>query len=147
MSVSRSSEAMAKTTGHAVRISGVVYDRQCKPLSGATIQLWQTNADGEYGPGHGTDQMRCCYLQGAVQTESGGRYQVDTIMPGHYKGAPDPPPAHIHFWVSHPSTPSLSTELDAAGDPYLPEDASPLVTLREEAGVLMGRFDIVLTGR
>jgi catechol 1,2-dioxygenase len=126
-------------------ISGVVYDSSCKPLSGAAIQAWQANADGEYGPGYGTSQLRCCYLQGGVETDANGRYQINTIMPGHYRGDAVPPPAHIHFWVSHPNARSLSTELDFAGDPYLPRDASPVVTLHDVSGVIQGSFDIVLS--
>jgi catechol 1,2-dioxygenase len=144
MSVSRSADTLAKTQGVPLTVSGVVYDSSCKPLSGAAIQAWQTNADGEYGPGHGTSQLRCCYLQGAVETDASGRYQIDSIMPGHYKGDAAPPPAHIHFWVSHPKARSLSTELDFAGDPYLPGEASPVVTLHDINGVMQGSFDIVL---
>ena len=138
---------MAKARGPALEISGVVYDQACRRLSGASIQVWQTNADGEYGPGHGTEQLRCCYVQGAVETDSEGRYEIDTIMPGHYKGDRTPPPAHIHLWISHPSAQSLSTELDFTGDPHLPKNADPVIELHQRNGVLEGAFDIVLTKR
>jgi len=147
MSVEPSANLVAKTQGQPLRIAGVVTDRRCRPLSGATLELWQTNADGEYGPGHGTPEMRCCYLQGAVQTDAAGRYEVETIKPGPYKGEAPPPPAHIHVWVAHPNAQSLSTELDFADDPYLPADATSVLTLHEVPGGLSGTFDFVLTDR
>jgi protocatechuate 3,4-dioxygenase beta subunit len=145
MELSRTPETLAQTGGNPLRLSGIVYDSRCRPLSGAVLQVWHTNANGEYGPGHGTSQLRCCYLVGAVETDGSGRYEIDTIMPGHYQGETTPPPVHIHFWVSHPTTRTLSTELDFAGDPYLPRDAKPVITLHEELGVLQGSFDIVLS--
>jgi protocatechuate 3,4-dioxygenase beta subunit len=147
MSLRASPDLIAKAEGQPLEIRGSVTDARCRPLSGATLELWQTNADGEYGPGHGTSEMRCCYVQGAVRTDAAGRYQVETIMPGHYSGEAPPPPAHIHVWVSHPSAQTLSTELDFAGDPYLPADAKAVLHLDHVAGRLHGTFDFVLTDR
>ena len=145
MELSRTPETLALTGGHPLRLSGIVSDRRCRPLSGAVLQVWHTNTNGEYGPGMGTSQLRCCYLQGAVETDASGRYQIETIMPGHYKGETPPPPVHIHFWVSHPTAPTLSTELNFARDPNLPRDAKPVITVHDEFGVLQGSFDIVLS--
>jgi catechol 1,2-dioxygenase len=132
-------------------ITGTIYADDCQtPLAGAFIEVWQTDARGEYGPGHGTGSLRCCYLLAALKTDSRGQYRIQTIRPGHYRGADPLPPAHIHFNVLYPGTLGVATELEFAGDPYLPKgDAhSEAISLQQESGsdggLLRGRFDIVL---
>ena len=110
-------QAAAKR-GQRLLVSGTVYAADCTtPLAGATLQVWQTDAEGVYGPGHGTGSLTCCYLQGELRTDARGRYQLTTVKPGHYKGEADAPPAHIHFEVSHPDARGLMTELLFEGDP------------------------------
>jgi catechol 1,2-dioxygenase len=108
----------AARRGQRLLVSGTVYAADCTTrLAGATLQVWQTDAEGVYGPGHGTGNITCCYLQGELRTDAGGRYQFTTVKPGHYKGETDPPPAHIHVEVSHPDAGGLMTELLFEGDP------------------------------
>jgi protocatechuate 3,4-dioxygenase beta subunit len=77
-----------------------------------------------------------------VKADSQGRYRIQTIRPGHYRGEDPPPPAHIHLNVSHGAA-GVLTEVVFSGDPYVSEDADA-VRLRTEDGRLVGRFDIVL---
>lgn len=150
-------EAAAEAPGRRGRpliLTGTVYAADCRtPLPGALIEVWQTDARGRYGPGHGTDNLRCCYLQGTVETDSSGGYEIQTIPPGHYRGDEPPPPAHIHFNVHYRGTPGVLTEVVFAGDPYLTsaEPGAEVISLRKEAGSdggrLLGRFDIVLSGK
>jgi protocatechuate 3,4-dioxygenase beta subunit len=149
--VERTAETVAAGRGgRRLLVSGTVYAAGCTtPLVGASLEVWQTNADGEYGPGHGSDDDRCCYLAAALRTDAGGRYQFETVMPGHYKGEQRPPPAHIHFEVRHPDAAGLLTELLFAGDPWLgPDPGGEIVQPTELAGsdppALQARFDIVL---
>jgi catechol 1,2-dioxygenase len=136
--------------GTPLILSGTVYGSDCRtPLPGALIEVWQTDARGVYGPGHGSANARCCYLQGIVKTDSAGRYSIQTIQPGHYRGEETPPPAHIHFNVHYDGTPGVLTEVVFAGDPYLMgESGAEVIRLREDSGSegkrLLGRFDIVL---
>jgi catechol 1,2-dioxygenase len=137
--------------GTPLIITGTVYASDCQTaLAGAFIEVWQTDARGEYGPGHGTESLRCCYLLAALETDSRGQYRIETIRPGHYRGAHPPPPAHIHFNVLYPGTLGVATELDFAGDPYLAKvDArTHAISLHRKSGsdgeLLRGRFDIVL---
>jgi len=113
-----------EASGVPIVIIGTVYDEHCTPLAGATLHVWQTDADGVYGPGHGTNNLQCCYLQGTVPTDTTGRYQLVTVMPGHYQGAQPPPPAHIHVDARRPGSGSLMTEIVFAGDPYLTHPAA-----------------------
>jgi protocatechuate 3,4-dioxygenase beta subunit len=139
-----------EASGVAIVITGTVYDERCTPVAGTTLHLWQTDADGVYGPGHGTNNLQCCYLQGTVQTDTTGRYQLVTVMPGHYKGAQPPPPAHIHVDARRPGSGSLMTEIVFAGDPYLTNpdaDGYVVVTLSPAPGASdprRGVADLVL---
>jgi protocatechuate 3,4-dioxygenase beta subunit len=149
--VARTAETVAKGRGgRRLVVSGTVYRADCAtPLAGASIEVWQTNAEGEYGPGQGTGDERCCYLAAALRTDERGRYQFETVKPGHYKGEPQPPPAHIHFEVRHPDAEGLLTELLFEGDPQLPPDPPGAVTRPEpvpgsDPPLLRARFDIVL---
>jgi protocatechuate 3,4-dioxygenase beta subunit len=149
--VARTAETVAKGRGgQRLVVSGTVYRADCRtPLAGASIEVWQTNAEGEYGPGQGSGDERCCYLAAALRTDERGRYQFETVKPGHYEGEPQPPPAHIHFEVRHPDADGLLTELLFEGDPQLPPDPPGAVTRPEpvpgsDPPLLRARFDIVL---
>jgi protocatechuate 3,4-dioxygenase beta subunit len=109
--------------GEPLVVVGTVYAHDCAPLAGATLTMYQTDGDGEYGPGHGTDNMLCCYLGGSVQTDAQGHFQVNTVRPAHYRGEANPPPAHIHLEVSHPNAPRLNSEIVFADDELLPANA------------------------
>jgi protocatechuate 3,4-dioxygenase beta subunit len=108
--------------GEPLVITGTVYDADCVPLADTRIHVWHTDGDGRYGPGHGTDDLACCYLQGTVRSDVDGRYRLVTTMPGHYEGEARPPPAHIHAEVTSPGGGSVMTEIVFADDPYLPEN-------------------------
>jgi protocatechuate 3,4-dioxygenase beta subunit len=136
--------------GQRLVVSGTVYRDDCAtPLAGASIEVWQTNAEGEYGPAQGTGDERCCYLAAALRTDGRGRYEFETVKPGHYKGAARPPPAHIHFEVRHPDADGVLTELLFEGDPWLGPDppgavTRPVAVPGSDPPALRARFDIVL---
>jgi protocatechuate 3,4-dioxygenase beta subunit len=150
--LTRTAETVAKGRGgQRLVVSGTVYRADCAtPLAGASIEVWQTNTEGEYGPRQGGgDDEQCCYLRAALRTDERGRYELHTVKPGHYKGEPQPPPAHIHFEVRHPNARGLLTELLFEGDPRLPPDPPGAVTRPEPVSgsdppLLRARFDIVL---
>jgi protocatechuate 3,4-dioxygenase beta subunit len=136
--------------GQRLVVSGTVYRDDCRtPLVGASIEVWQTNAEGKYGPAQGTADERCCYLAAALRTDGRGRYRFETVKPGHYKGEARPPPAHIHFEVRHPDATGLLTELLFEGDPALGpnppgEVVRPTPVPGSDPPTLSARFDIVL---
>lgn len=48
----------ASRRGQRLLVSGTVYAADCTtPLAGASLQVWQTNADGEYGPSQPTGRQ------------------------------------------------------------------------------------------
>src|SRR5207247_11406800 len=134
----------ARTRGEPRERPGVVDDRGWRTRAGSRIERWQAKASGEYGRPQGTDELRCCYLQGAVETDAAGRYVVDTIKPGNYLGLPGGAPGHIHFWVSHPGEQSLSIELNFSRNLSVPADEGPVVPLRASQSGFQATFDIVL---
>jgi protocatechuate 3,4-dioxygenase beta subunit len=149
--VARTAETVAKGRGGQRQlVSGTVYADDCTtPLAGASIEVWQTTAAGEYGPGQGTSDERCCYLAAALRTDQRGRYRFETVKPGHYKGEERPPPAHIHFEVRHPEAAGVLTELLFEGDPWLGPDPPGAVVRPErvpgsDPPAMAARFDIML---
>jgi protocatechuate 3,4-dioxygenase beta subunit len=70
---------------------------QCRPLPGATVDIWHCDAQGVYSgvtdPGFGTAGQK--FLRGAQTTDANGAVQFTTIYPGWYQGRA----IHIHFKI------------------------------------------------
>jgi protocatechuate 3,4-dioxygenase beta subunit len=81
-------------TGHV--LTGVVLSAlDCRPIRGATVELWQSNAAGRYTrAGSGT-----------VVTTRSGRFRFEGPYPPSYEGRQP----HIHLRVSVPSHETLLT--------------------------------------
>jgi catechol 1,2-dioxygenase len=137
--------------GARLRIHGTVFASDCRtPLTGALLDVWHADADGSY---HGANEQY--RLRGQVLTDSRGRYDFETIRPGHYRLDEGWRPAHIHFTVSSPGHGPLTTQLYFRGDPYLPphdacadechaNDPHRIISLAPDGSRLAGQFDIVL---
>lgn len=68
----------------------------CKPLTGARVDVWQSNAEGIYAKevrDNGGGDVH--WLTGAQSTSSWGTVDFDTIFPGHYTGRA----VHTHLAV------------------------------------------------
>jgi len=155
MEVATSAESLAAARrGKPLRVFGQVLAADCAtPIPRAKIQVWQTNGDGDYGPAGNNGQLHCCFLTATLTTDASGRYEILTVMPGHYRHAQPPPPAHIHFDVRSPTGPGVMTELEFAGDPALSgptsadDEPRAIVSLHRVPRAdppLQARFDIVL---
>ena len=92
-------------------LSGTVLGAGCAPPAGAVLDIWQANHDGEYDNEGFT-------LRGRFIADEQGRYQLGTIIPGHYLNGRQYRPAHIHAKVSAPGHQPLTTQLYFEGDPY-----------------------------
>jgi protocatechuate 3,4-dioxygenase beta subunit len=68
-------------------------DSSCKPIHGATVEVWHADALGHYSGFDGTS--RKSYLRGGRKTSVHGRAIFDTIYPGWYQGRT----THIHVKV------------------------------------------------
>ncbi len=142
--------AISETAGSRLTLTGTVFGHDCiTPVAGAVIDVWQTDASGEY------DFSNKFRLRGKARSDSKGKYRVETIVPGRYRAGRTYRPAHIHLRVSHPEGRTLVTQVYFRGDPELERDPFvlpaliiPLVRKKDEVGeAYLGVFDIVLRQR
>jgi protocatechuate 3,4-dioxygenase beta subunit len=75
-------------------ITVVNTNASCAPVSGAVVDIWQCDADGNYSQ-YGSER-NLTYLRGLQTTDSSGRVTFVTIYPGWYQGRA----THIHVEVT-----------------------------------------------
>jgi protocatechuate 3,4-dioxygenase beta subunit len=112
---------------------GYVSDVNGKPLSGATVSLWQTSATGLYDI---QEDPTSVDYRGIFTTDAKGLFVLRTVKPLGYSIPMDGPvgemitaqrrhgmrPAHIHFLVGAPGYRELVTALYLRDDPHLADD-------------------------
>jgi catechol 1,2-dioxygenase len=109
--------------GDALSISGTVTTgAECRPVADATLDIWQTNANGLYsnffGLGARTNP-RTFNLRGRMRSDAGGRYRFESIVPARYPLFwPLTRPRHIHVIVTHQRCETLTTQIFFEGDEY-----------------------------
>lgn len=107
--------------GQPLHLTGVVRDADGKPIPGALVFAYQTDARGWYGiremdfavPKQG-DKAR---LFGYMTTGVEGQYGLQTIRPVHYPRSQHP--AHIKLEISAEGYETLETEVRFADDPRI----------------------------
>jgi catechol 1,2-dioxygenase len=157
-------ENMAETPGEPALVHGHVRTADGRPVVGATLDVWQSAANGMYS---GQDPAQPeTNLRGKYTTDAEGRYAIRTIVPTSYPIPTDGPvgklmeatgrhpfrPAHVHFMISASGCKTLVTHVFRAGDEYLDSDAvfgvkEALVVdfVKSPAdGVFEARYDFVL---
>lgn len=120
--------------GTPLFITGTVRDTDGKPVSGAVLDVWQADAEGNYESQIAEiDEAR---LRAKYRTREDGTYCVRTIAPLGYSVPMDGPvgdvlrrtdishfrPAHVHFLIEEPGYRRLITHLFRAGAEYLDSD-------------------------
>lgn len=139
--------------GNRMIISGRVFNLDCSQyIPDAIVDVWHADDAGAYD-NNGYN------LRGYTKTNSQGFYLFDTIKPGKYLNGNSFRPAHIHFKITPPGFPELTTQLYFEGDDSIPGDAAASITsgnfdatnriipLVENAdGILEGTFDIIING-
>lgn len=108
--------AAADEPGERMIVSGRVL-RAGEPVAGATVFVFQTDAEGYYSPG-GMDESNA-RLCGLMLTDAEGRYRFESVRPGHY--ATGGPPAHVHYRVWGDGFGRQGFTLNFEGDPLLGE--------------------------
>lgn len=103
-----------KEKGQRLVIEGVVTDEQGKPVAGAVVYAYQTDADGYYTRDSRSNDVRLC---GLMKTDSKGRYRFHSIKPGSYPGSTIA--AHVHYVVSGERVVETSYLLEFEGDPFV----------------------------
>ena len=85
--------------GHV--LTGVILSSlDCKPIAGARVELWQSNAKGRY--------VRA--LSATVLTDRSGRFRFEGPYPASYEGRPP----HVHLRVVAPAHEILLTRYEPA---------------------------------
>jgi len=150
----------ASAMGEILHVQGRVLDVAGAPIGGASVEIWQCDAQGVYRHPRDetTDRQRDAAFQGHGRTTADvqGRYGFRTICPVPY-GSRTP---HIHFQVVPPGAPALITQMYVFGEARNERDGllnrirdprqrrSVIVRLepadRLEPGALAAEFDIVI---
>jgi protocatechuate 3,4-dioxygenase, alpha subunit len=69
--------------GDRITLTGCVFDGNGAPIFDALFETWQADPSGKFPSGH--DGARP-YGYGRVSTDTEGRYAIETVRPGSYKG-------------------------------------------------------------
>lgn len=123
--------------GNKIVLEGYVRSTKCQPIQRALVDFWQADASGTYdNAGY--------RLRGHQFADGGGRYRLETIVPGLYPGRT----RHFHVRVQAPNRPALTTQLYFPGEPENQRDwifnPKLVIALRDSAGLKAANFDFVL---
>lgn len=137
----RTSLLEAGTTGKPIMLTGQVLSTDCQPISGASLEFWHTDAQGEY------DNIGYT-LRGHQFTDAEGRYQLETISPGIYPGRT----RHIHVRIKSPNQPAnqpaLTTQLYFPDEPLNEDDVlyqpELLMSVQNSGDRLQAQFNFVM---
>jgi protocatechuate 3,4-dioxygenase beta subunit len=110
--------------GARLVVTGLVRDGSGRPVAGAEIHVYQTDATGRYTKERPMDEPHA-RLSGRVHTDTQGRFELRTLRPGGYPwtvhlGDRDRKiPAHIHLDISAHGFRSRRLQAVFADDPRL----------------------------
>ncbi len=101
--------------GLPTRMTFLVVDSKCKPVSGASVDIWHCSSVGLYS---GNDANSMCtgnnsgakakrYFRGVQTTNAQGRVDFDTCFPGWYSGRT----IHVHFTIRVNGTEYITSQL------------------------------------
>jgi len=145
--------ANANEPGDRIIVSGRVKTLDCsKVISEAIIDVWHANDAGQYdNSGYN--------LRGKLKSNAQGFYQFETVLPGKYLNGSQYRPRHIHFKITAPNFPEVTTQLYFVGDTSIANDAAASITsgkydardriipiTKNDSGVYEGTWDIIIDG-
>ena len=121
--------------GEPAVVMGRVLSTDGTPISGALLDVWETNENGLYE--QQDPEQPDMNLRGKFRTDSKGCFYFVGIKPVSYSIPDDGPvgqllrslgrhpfrPAHIHLLISAEGFVPVTTHLFVKGDPYLDSDA------------------------
>ncbi len=98
--------------GQPFRLGIRVVDGGCQPVPGAVVEIWHTDATGDYSDyedgGSGKDEGEgTTFCRGAQTADENGILEFETIYPGWYGGRA----VHIHTTVHVDDAPVLTAQL------------------------------------
>lgn len=107
-----------KEKGRRMVVEGVVTGADGKPVAGAVVYAYQTDADGYYTREQSSNDVRLC---GLMKTGADGRYRFHSVKPGSYPGSTIA--AHIHYVVSGEGVVEEDFLLEFEGDRFLTQQS------------------------
>jgi protocatechuate 3,4-dioxygenase beta subunit len=128
-----------RAQGPILYVSGRVLDVSGKPVSGATMELWQANAFGRYT--HPRDSEASGPLDpdfqgyGMLRAASDGTFRVKTIKPPPYSGRTP----HIHFIIAGGGT-RLTTQMFFEGEALNERDGLYRYLSADDRRAATGRY-------
>lgn len=111
--------------GQRLQLRGRVLDTTRAPVADALVELWHTDAAGNYPP-----------LRASRRTNARGGFGITTVLPGHHLGYRA---RHIHFVITHPEYPRLVTRIFFKGDVNMDEAPYPELAVFVEESEVDGR--------
>ncbi len=126
----------ANEPGDILLLSGTVRSVEGDALSGAMLDMWQSDAEGAYSHFNIPADQAPWNLRARVIADQSGRFEVQTWVPSPYQVPKDGPtgallrgtgrhawrPAHLHLRITHESCETLTTQLFFSGDPWIDSD-------------------------
>ncbi len=145
--------ATSDEIGEPMIISGRVMTPDCTEfIPDVIVDVWHADDAGQY-------DNQGYNLRGKTVSNSQGFYFFETIKPGKYLNGATFRPGHIHFKITPPGYPTLTTQLYFEGDESIPGDAAASITsgtydarhriitlTLNGQNVLEGTWDIMLDG-
>ncbi|MFD1560247.1 intradiol ring-cleavage dioxygenase [Paraburkholderia silviterrae] len=120
-------------------VSGHVRGLHGEPVSGAALEIWQSDEDGYYDVQYADPQQEEMEFRARARlhTLADGRFHFRSILPEAYPIPHDGPvgkmlealgrhpwrPAHLHFWINAAGYEPLITHVFRNEDQYLDSDA------------------------
>ena len=122
--------------GDPLFVDGIVTAADGKPLAGAIVDVWHSDADGYYDVQQ-LDKLGELAGRARFRTDAKGRFYFWTIRPSFYpipddgtvgqmlkaQGRHPYRPAHVHFMIEHAGYVTLVTHVFDSEDKYLDSDA------------------------
>ncbi|HEX8145454.1 MAG TPA: hypothetical protein VF553_22990 [Pyrinomonadaceae bacterium] len=96
----------AGAAGNLLLVAGRIINTDGKALSGATLEVFHADAEGEY-------DMQGYRYRGEIPVGVSGAYGFESIVPGAYGGRAQ----HLHYVVNAPGHRRLVTQLYFENDP------------------------------
>jgi len=141
----------ADEPGERLVVSGTVFGADGKPLPGARLRVYHTDSEGYYT--RPVSDPRRARIRGSLATDAAGRYEIRTILPGHYPGSQIERHIHTHLVVDGYPEHWIDSFL-FEGDPYVRADELAkskaagrfafVMPMKREVGVIQCRRDIRL---
>lgn len=141
-------------TGSKIIITGRVKNLDCTEfIPNTEIDVWHANDAGAY-------DNTGFNLRGKTSSNAQGFYTFETIKPGKYLNGNKYRPSHIHFKITPPNFPTITTQLYFEGDKDIPEDAAASIDsgtydasnriiklTKNSKGDYEGTWDIIVDGK